>query len=247
MAPARYDVFISYRRADAALVGPLRDELQRLGYRVFFDTVSIEGGDDWKVRLQRAVAGSRALVLCWSEHASQSPIVTFEYSCARALNKPVVPWLLDHTPLPVMLDHLNGIHNPDALQVAAALRPRLGRTLTARRRLQAAFAGLMAAAVAFALWFAFKPPPPPPPWEFSGTVVDRESSVPLPGVEVDVTLDPNKPEITTHTDSQGKFKLSLPQPQPDHVMVRLTKDGYGFDNEPFTTSHPLRYDLEKSK
>jgi hypothetical protein len=243
MAPARYDVFISYRRADAARVEPLRDELRRMGYRVFYDTQSIEVGDDWKARLKCAIACSRVLVLCWSENASQSPIVTFEHSSADTLKKPVVPWLLDDTPLPVMLNHINGIYNSDPAQIAAALRPRLGWTLTSRRRMQAALAGLAAAIVAFSVWFYLRPPPP---WEFSGTVVDRMSGVPLPDVEVDVTPDPNKPEITTHTDSQGRFDLPLPQPRPDHVMVRLTAKGYEFDDEPFTTSQPLRYDLEKN-
>jgi hypothetical protein len=171
MPPARYDVFISYRRADAALVGPLRDELRRLGYRVFFDTQSIVAGeDDWKKRVLRSIHASRTLVLCWSGNASESPIVTFEYSSARALGKPVLPWLMDQTPLPVILNNIHGIHNPDPAQVAAALRPGLGWTLTVRRRLQAALAGLAAAVLAFAVWFYLRPPPP---WQFSGTVVDQ--------------------------------------------------------------------------
>ena len=166
MARIRYDVFLSYRRADTELVLPLRDELRRLGYVVFFDTQSIEGGDDWKGRLQTAIAASRVLVLCWSENASRSEVVTFEYSSARALHKKVVPWLLDHTHLPVMLDHINGIKSPDPVQVAALLRASLGWTLGRRRGVQAALGVVLAGAIAGGAWAELKPPPPAPPWEF---------------------------------------------------------------------------------
>jgi len=249
MPAARYDVFISYRRADAALVEPLRNELQGMGYRVFFDTQSIEVADDWKGRLQHAIAGSRTLVLCWSESASQSPIVTFEYSSARALRKPVMPWMLDHTPLPVMLDHINGITNPDPVQVAAALRPRLGRTLTARRRVQAALAGLVATVIAFALWFAFKPPPPPPPWDFSGEVTEfvpgHNTGSALSGVTVDVKTMQGVAYPSVTTDSNGRFDMHLPQPQPELVIVRLRKPGYEQDEETVRTDKACDRPLTK--
>jgi hypothetical protein len=61
----RYDVFLSYSRADAQQVQPLRDELRRMGYRVFFDVQSIDPGEHWKRRLERSVRASRTLVLCW--------------------------------------------------------------------------------------------------------------------------------------------------------------------------------------
>jgi hypothetical protein len=40
----RYDVFLSYSRADSGRETPLRDELRRMGYRVFFDAQSIDPG-----------------------------------------------------------------------------------------------------------------------------------------------------------------------------------------------------------
>jgi hypothetical protein len=241
MPRTRYDVFLSYRRADTALVLPLRDELRRLGYRVFFDTQSIEGGDDWKRRLERSIAESRALVLCWTESASKSEVVTFEYSCAKALGKTVVPWLLDQTHLPVMLDHINGIPNPDAVQVAAALRPKLGWTLAARRRLQAAGAGLAVAVLAVALWGAMKPPPP---WEFQGEVIDPVTRLGIAGVQVEVTPDQGKP-VPVQTDSAGKFDLLLPQPQPKYVHLEFKKEGYQGDTATVPAGKPFREDLTK--
>ena len=103
MAMVKYDVFFSYSRADTERVAPLRDELRRLGYRVFFDVQSIDPGEQWKRRLERSIRASRALVLCWSQNTRGSDYITFEYSRAEAMRKPVLPWLLDDTPLPAML------------------------------------------------------------------------------------------------------------------------------------------------
>ncbi len=108
---AKYDVFLSYSRADTERVGPLRDELRRMGYRVFFDVQSIDPGEKWKDRLDRSIRASRTLVLCWSERTRGSEYITFEYSRAEALHKPVLPWLLDQTPLPAMLE-VQGITTP---------------------------------------------------------------------------------------------------------------------------------------
>lgn len=137
---ARYDVFLSYSRADTERVAPLLDELRRMGYSVFFDTQSIDPGEQWKRRLERSIRVSRTLVLCWSEHTRGSDYITFEYSRAEALHKPVPPWLLDSTPLPAMLE-VQGITAAEPAQAAARLKPTLRSPLALR---------------------------PPPPWDFHG-------------------------------------------------------------------------------
>jgi hypothetical protein len=227
--PARYDVFISYRRADTGRVLPLRDELRRLGYRVFFDTQSIDGGDDFKLRLQKDIAGSRLLVLCWSGNAAKSDIVTFEYSNARALNKPVIPWLLDSTPLPVMLDHINGIPSADAQRVAEAIRPRLGWPLAVRRRLQMGVAALLLVCAGAGVWWKTRPAPP---WEMSGEVQDVHLN-PVAGASVDVT----EAGVVHHavTAADGTYSLRLPQPQPAVVTVLFRKQGFDGDQRNIPT------------
>jgi len=127
---AKYDVFLSYSRADTERVAPLRDELRRLGYEVFFDVQSIDPGEQWKRRLERSIADSRAIVLCWSENTRGSEYITFEYSRGEALHKPILPWLLDKTPLPAMLE-VQGITTADPAQAAAQLKPALGWPLGA--------------------------------------------------------------------------------------------------------------------
>jgi hypothetical protein len=244
MPMTRYDVFFSYSRADTERVAPLRDALRGMGYRVFFDTQSIDPGEQWKTRLERSIQSSRALVLCWSEHTRGSDYIAFEYSRAEALHKPVLPWLLDKTPLPAMLE-LQGITTADPAETASALRPALGRPLGQRRKTQMALAALAVVLVAACLWFLLRPPPPPPPWDFQGEVIDRNTSMPIAGVEVDV-FSGDGVQSKAFTDNQGQFDLHLPPPQHPHIHVRFRKDGYQ-PEEPFdvTTGKRLEEDMVK--
>lgn len=236
----RYDVFLSYSRSDTERVQPLLDELRRLGYRVFFDVQSIDPGEKWKKRLDRSIRASRTLVLCWSEHAHGSDYITFEYSRAEALHKPVFPWILDRTPLPPMLE-IQGINDPDAAKVAAALRPRLGWTLTRRRMLQGLAAVVMAMALAFGIWRGVQPPPP---WELQGEIYDRETRMPIAGVEVIANSDQG--EKHTQTDAHGKYVLLLPPPQPKNITILLRKDGYEAEHPLHVlTGQPFNTDMVK--
>jgi len=222
---AKYDVFLSYSRADTERVAPLRDELRKLGYKVFFDTESIEAGEQWKRRLERSIRASRALVLCWSKNFLGHEFITFEYSRAEALHKPVLPWLLDTTPLPQMLE-IQGIPIADPVRVATKLKPALCWPLARRRQLQAVLAALVAIVLGLAGWRILHPPPPPP-WEFKGNVYDRNSNIGIPGVEVDAYAPNNTTvEKSMLTDAQGNFDFLLPPPQPKYIHLLFRKDGY---------------------
>jgi hypothetical protein len=244
MPGQRYDVFLSYSRADTERVAPLRDALRRYGYSVFFDVQSIDPGERWKARLERSIRASRSLVLCWSQNTRGSDYITFEYSRAEALGKPVLPWLLDKTPLPAMLE-VQAITAADAEQVAEALRPTLGRTVGQRRKTQIAFAAFAAVALAAGLWFLLRPPPPPPPWDFQGEVFDRVTNVGISGVEVDV-LSGNQVQSRTYTDAQGNFDLRLEAPRPSTVHVLFRKDGYEHEEQlTITTGKFWNQDMAK--
>lgn len=65
----QYDVFISYSRRNIAQVTLIRDRLQALGLKVFFDTEGIEGGAEFTEVLDRAVKGARTVLACWSHEA----------------------------------------------------------------------------------------------------------------------------------------------------------------------------------
>jgi hypothetical protein len=240
---AKYDVFISYSRADTARVAPLREELRRLGYRVFFDTESIDPGQQWKRRLEGAIRASRVLVLCWSANVVGHEFITFEYSRAEALHKPVLPWLLDATPLPAMLE-IQGITAADPAVVAARLKPALGWTLTRRRMLAGGLSLVAAILLCAGLWRVLNPPPPPN-WDFSGDVIDRNTLLPIQGVEVDV-MSGNEVEKSTQTDAQGHFVFSLPPPKKEYVQIRFSKAGYGGE-QPLRvpTDKPMNMDMAK--
>ncbi len=218
----RYDVFLSYSRADAERIGPLLDGLRQSGYKLFFDLQSIEPGKPWKRRLERAISASRVLVLCWSESARGSDYITFEYSRAEALGRPVYPWLLDQTPLPAMLE-LQGISDPDGAHVAEKLLPYLGWPLQRRQFRFYAVALFFALLLGFSVWRALHPPPPPP-WTFQGEVHDRQTRIGIAGVEVDIEL--NGQTLVTYTDAQGRYLRQLPLPMPPTVNIEYKKSGY---------------------
>lgn len=231
----RYDVFLSYSRTDSDRVMPLRDELRRLGYRVFFDAESIDPASPWRERLRQAIRSSRLLVLCWSESARGSDYINFEYMQADALHQPICPWLLDKTELPPMLE-AQAIANPSPAEVAARLKPILGWPLARRRKGWLAAAIVAAALLGVAAWRILHPPPPPP-WEFQGEVTDRVSRVPIAGVEVDV-MKGNDIETSAVTDARGRFDLKIEGAKPETIDLRFGKDGYEGDRKFVSTDTP---------
>ena len=58
----RYDIFLSYSRADSEHVKPLLEELRRAGYRVFFDVQRLipenGGSTAWIAQSELAHAGA---------------------------------------------------------------------------------------------------------------------------------------------------------------------------------------------
>jgi hypothetical protein len=240
----RYDVFLSYSRADTDRVAPLRDELRRLGYRVFFDVESIDPASPWRERLRQAIRSSRLLVLCWSENARGSDYIDFEYMQADALHQPICPWLLDKTPLPPMLE-AQAIANPSAAEVAARLKPILGWPSSRRRGAWLATAVVAAALLGVEAWHIAHPPPPPL-WDFKVEVTERVSRMKLSGVEVDV-MDGNKVQTSALTDAQGLVDLHLPPPKPDTIQLRFSRDGYQGDQVPVSTDTPQPFPEDLAK
>jgi hypothetical protein len=228
----RYDIFLSYSRADADRVGPLQEELRRLGYKVFLDLESIRVGERWKTRLEASILSSRVLVLCWSAQAKSSEYVQFEYAKAEGLGKPVMPWLLDGTPLPVMVD-IQAITTQEAPVAAAALAARIGWNLTRRRSFAVCAAGAVSAA-ALGVWMR------PRNYDFEGVVTDTDS-LPISGV---VVICEN---ASTLTDSEGRFRLRLQGVKPEWLRLQFSKPGYQTESSYVATGETFQMVLIKAK
>ena len=225
----RYDIFVSYSRANNACVQPLVELLRSRGYRVFYDQQEIQVGDEWKQRINRDVVASRVLVLCWSREAAASEYVHYELFRAAGLKRPVLPWLMDSTHLPKLVE-IEGIIHDDPAEVLARLKPRLGLQLRWRRLIQAALL-LLALAAAFAGYrYEHRP------WLLTGVVRSFANEAPLAGVSVEVTTAPGTHPYTGKTDQNGRYSIPIPLPRPDTVDVLFYKTGFVSDHETAVTT-----------
>ena len=225
---SRYDIFVCYSRVTDDRVRSLVDLLRASGYRVFYDQTEIRVGDKWKERLDHAVASSRVLVLCWSREADASGYVHFELSRAEGLNKPVLPWLMDSTELPKLME-IQGITQQDPAEVFARLKPRLGLKLRWLRLIQTVVLMLVFAAAFAGYRYTHRP------WVFTGVVRSTADESPLSGVTVEVTT-PDDRRLEAFTQSDGHYSISIPLRKPASVDVLFRKSGFYSDHETAVTT-----------
>jgi hypothetical protein len=110
MPAARKRFFISYSRADKDLVEPIVQLLRTAPTDVFFDIDSIEPGDIWTDRLERAIKGASSFVIFWCDHSANSAWVRKEWTFAVGNKKRIIPVFLDSTGLPDELKTFQGIN-----------------------------------------------------------------------------------------------------------------------------------------
>jgi hypothetical protein len=102
-------VFLSYARRDLPTLQPLLHDLGAHGITVWRDQDNLYGGQHWPKAIGEAIAAHDVLLLVWSQTAAASHFVEFEWNTALALQKSILPCLLDQTPLPPALSAINGI------------------------------------------------------------------------------------------------------------------------------------------
>ena len=116
--------FLSYAQADHQRAEALEDGLRVRSVSTWRDKTNLHAGAKWPKVLGEAIQRTSALVLLWSTAASKSEFVELEWNIALALKKPILPVLLDETPLPASLCAMQGIKELEGIadRVTVALQ-----------------------------------------------------------------------------------------------------------------------------
>src|ERR1700749_444254 len=102
-ASSVYTAFLSHASQDAAIVDLAARALRDNQLAIWVDASDIAFGGLLRQELQVAIQKSHTLVLFWSENASKSRWVMAEIFTAFHLNRFIIPYVLDATPLPQFL------------------------------------------------------------------------------------------------------------------------------------------------
>jgi TIR domain len=98
-----YAAFVSHASQDALVAGQIDKALQTEQLSTWVDATHLAFGNLLREEPQSAIQNSRVLVLLWSEAASQSRWVMAEMFTALHLDRFIIPYALDATPLPQFL------------------------------------------------------------------------------------------------------------------------------------------------
>ncbi len=93
------DIFISYAHEDKERVAPIVDELEKIGWSVFWDK-KIPAGERWHIYIAKALGDSQCVLVVWSKHSIVSESVIEEALVAKEKGV-LVPICLDRVELPL--------------------------------------------------------------------------------------------------------------------------------------------------
>lgn len=96
---SNHRVFVSYSRADQAIVTPIVHVIRAVGVSSFQDVDSIPYGKRWRPVVEDSVDNASLVLVFWCAHSRQSREVRAEWSRALGTKKELVPVLLDSTQL----------------------------------------------------------------------------------------------------------------------------------------------------
>ena len=106
-------VFISHSHIDRHTAVELQRILDEHGAQTFLDQDEIETLDNLPDRVRDGIAGSDYFLLLWSASAAASAWVRREWETAHKRGKTIIPYVLDGTELPYLLDELVYIDKSD--------------------------------------------------------------------------------------------------------------------------------------
>lgn len=99
-------VFISHSHRDRQSATELESVLQRYGTQTFLDQDQIQAGQELPARISAGVSWCNVFLLIWSKSAASSAWVEREWNLAYQLKRPIIPYVIDKSPLPPGLDRL---------------------------------------------------------------------------------------------------------------------------------------------
>jgi hypothetical protein len=230
---------ISYSRADQAqvraLVSLLKASLRDVERAIFWDE-QFEPGESWFDQLKTHIDASPQLFVFWCDHSSNSVQVKREFRYALAMDKRVVPVLLDDTPLAAELAFIHGIDLRGAIRHGRKSRMEWWTTIAV-----AAAAAIVATVLASLTIFSTESDPivrgQNSPGFVSELILDNKSSVDLRGElnERSKTLvdeffqrnlvDPETAEILIESSSIDLSKRDETQ-SPEALMQFLIVQDY---------------------
>lgn len=92
------EIFISYQHMSGDFVDVLSRRIEEKKYDTRWDQ-DISAGQEWRREIDAAIRSAIAVIVVMTPEARQSEYVTYEWSMAIGLGKPVIPIMLKPTPL----------------------------------------------------------------------------------------------------------------------------------------------------
>lgn len=113
--------FFSYSRINKDRITFFQEEFKKRGVEIWRDEENLYGGQHWPRELGDAIAACPCFLLFWSKEAKESHYIGVEWNIAFALERHIIPCLLDQTPLPNSLRAFQAVN----LQVPDVALPKL--------------------------------------------------------------------------------------------------------------------------
>jgi hypothetical protein len=100
-------VFISYSRKDVVFARKMAGDLEKAGFKVWWDVSDLKGGDDWVRVIPSAIESSQFFIILLSPDSILSSWVEKEYLHALTLRMKVVPVMIKPCTVPFALANIN--------------------------------------------------------------------------------------------------------------------------------------------
>ncbi|MBI5961374.1 MAG: toll/interleukin-1 receptor domain-containing protein [Chloroflexi bacterium] len=103
-------IFISYGRADEVFCRTLSKDLDESGGDIWIDVDDIRAGEDWAAAIQTGLDACSVMILVISPASMQSRRVREEWKYFHSQDKPLIPLLLEPTPVSYELHSLQYVN-----------------------------------------------------------------------------------------------------------------------------------------